>query len=149
MAGRETLSKTDYEALAAFRLALRKFLRFSEAAAGARGITPQQYQALLAIKGFPGRERITVRELSDQLQIKHHSAVGLVDRLAAERLVSREPSPEDRRCILVCLTTRGQQILGNLAAAHSTQLRRMSPEIRRLLQRLGKDAPPIPRTALA
>lgn len=138
MSERKTLTKAEYETLAAFRFALRKFLRFSEAAAEARGITPQQYQALLAIKGFPGREHVTVRELSDRLQVKHHSAVGLIDRLVAEKLASREASPEDGRRVHVKLTARGEQILGNLASAHREQLRSIGPEISRLLQRLGK-----------
>src|SRR5579859_1886698 len=75
------LSKADYEALAEFRWSLRHFLGFSEAAARAAGITPQQHQALLAIKGFPGRDKVSVGELAERLQIEHHSAVGLADRL--------------------------------------------------------------------
>ena len=63
MARSKQLDKAQYEALAAFRYALRKFLRFSESAAQAAGITPQQHQALLAIKGFPGRDQVTVGEL--------------------------------------------------------------------------------------
>jgi DNA-binding MarR family transcriptional regulator len=58
---------------------LRKFLRFSEEAALAVGLTPQQHQALLAIKGFPGDHRMTVGELAERLQIRHQSAVGLTD----------------------------------------------------------------------
>ncbi|MEO6753630.1 MAG: helix-turn-helix domain-containing protein, partial [Chthoniobacteraceae bacterium] len=84
MAARKRLSKSQYEVLAAFRFALRRFLRFSEDAATAAGITPQQHQALLAIKGFPARDRVTVGELAERLQIRHHSAVGLIDRLVAE-----------------------------------------------------------------
>src|SRR3569832_1651151 len=71
------LSKAEYELLAAFRYALRQFLRFSEEAARAVGIEAQQHQALLAVKGFPGRDRITISELAERLQIRHHSAVGM------------------------------------------------------------------------
>ena len=81
MSMRKPITKSQYENLAAFRFALRKFLRFSEDAAGAAGLTPQQHQALLAIKGFPGRDHVTVGELAERLQIKPHSAVGLIDRL--------------------------------------------------------------------
>lgn len=72
--------KSDYEALAAFRYALRQFLRFSEDAAATEGLSPQQHQALLAIKGFPGRDSVTIGELAEKLQVRHNSAIGLVDR---------------------------------------------------------------------
>ena len=84
----ESLSKADYEALAEFRYALRKFLGFSETAAGKYGVTPQQYQALLAIEGFPGRNWVTIGELAEQMRIAHHSAVGLVDRIAEGELTT-------------------------------------------------------------
>jgi DNA-binding MarR family transcriptional regulator len=138
MPARKPISKSQYETLAAFRFALRKFLRFSEDAASAAGITPQQHQALLAIKGFPGRDHVSVSELADRLQIRHHSAVGLLDRLVAEKLVSRTASPEDRRRVHIRLTARGEKILGDLAADHREQLRHFVPEISHLLQRIGK-----------
>ena len=99
-------------------------------------MTPQQYQALLAIKGFPGRDRVTVGELAERLQLRHHSAVGLVDRLAAEELVSRTTVPVDRRRVLVQLTARGEKILQQLAAVHREQFGRIGPEIAQLLGRL-------------
>ena len=90
-AGRGTVTKAEYESMAAVRYALRRFLRFSEDGAKAVGLTPQQHQALLAIKGYPARDSVTVGELAERLQVRHHSAVGLVDRLEALGLV--EPSP--------------------------------------------------------
>jgi DNA-binding MarR family transcriptional regulator len=138
MPTRKPLAKSQYEALSAFRYALRTFLRFSEDAAAAAGVTPQQHQALLAVKGFPGRDHVSVRELADRLQIRHHSAVGLIDRLVAEKLVIRTPSPEDRRQVHIRLTPRGEKVLETLSAAHREQLRRIGPEISLLLQRLGK-----------
>ena len=109
------LSRQQYETLAAFRYSLRQFIHFSDAAAKSAGITPQQHQALLAIKGFPGRDRgVTVGELAGRLQLKHHSVVGLVDRLVAEKFVVRETSLEDRRQVLVRLTIRGEKILEKL-----------------------------------
>jgi DNA-binding MarR family transcriptional regulator len=138
MPSAKPLSKSQYETLAALRFSLRKFLRFSEDAAVGTGITPQQHQALLAIKGFPGRDEVDVRELADRLQIRHHSAVGLIDRLVVEKLVARTPSSEDRRRVRIRLTSRGEKVLSGLAAAHREQLRRIGPEISLLLQRLGK-----------
>ena len=119
MANTKPLSKSQYEMLAAFRYALRQFLHFSEEAAHAAGITPQQHQALLAIKGFPGRDCVTVGELAERLQLRHHSAVGLVDRLVAEKLVARAPSAQDRRQVFVQLTSRGENVLERLSSAHT------------------------------
>jgi DNA-binding MarR family transcriptional regulator len=129
--------KSDYEALAAWRYELRRFLHFSEEAAAAEGLSPQQHQALLAIKGFPRRECITIGELAEKLQVKHHSAVGLVDRLVADKLVEREPSAEDRRKVLVTVTPRGQRILSKLTTVHRQELRRIGPTFRALLDRIS------------
>src|SRR5689334_23499716 len=132
------LSKAEYELLATFRYALRQFLRFSEEAARAAGIEPQQHQALLAIKGFPERDQITISELADRLQIRHHSAVGLVDRLVAHELLAREPAVGDRRQVYVHLTERGEGLLEQLTMAHQQELRRLGPELRALLGRLSE-----------
>ena len=137
MSGSKKLSKTQYETLAAFRYALRQFLHFSEEVALGAGITPQQHQALLAIKGFPKRDSITVSELAERLQLRHHSAVGLIDRLVEEKLVLRMPSKKDRRQVLTRLTPRGEKMLEKLSFAHSKQLKQMSPELKLLLSRLG------------
>lgn len=140
MAKTNPLSKSQYEMLAAFRYALRQFHHFSEEAAHLAGITPQHHQALLAIKGFPGRESVTIGELAERLQLRHHSAVGLVDRLVAEQLVARTPSAQDRRQVFVQLTRRGENLLGKLSSAHAEQLKRMGPElIFRLKQLAGMD----------
>jgi len=132
------LSKDQYELLASFRYALRRFLHFIETAAFAAGITPQHHQALLAIKGFPGRESASVGELAERLQIRHHSAVGLVDRLVADKLVRREPALHDRRQVHIRLTRRGERVLEKLSALHQTQLKTLGPELRRMLALLGK-----------
>src|SRR5205814_3775832 len=89
------LETRDYARLAAFRHALRRFLRFSEAAAARAGLTSQHYQAMLVLRGCPDDKRVTINDLAQQLLIKHNSAVELVDRLAREGLVVREPSSAD------------------------------------------------------
>src|SRR5436189_647595 len=127
------LSKAQYELLATFRYALRRFLHFSKTAAHRAGITPQHHQALLAIKGFPGRESATVGELAERLQIRHHSAVGLVDRLVTDKLVCREPSTGDRRQVMVRLTARGERVIQKLSELHHVQLKTLGPELRRML----------------
>src|SRR6185437_11475796 len=93
----ERLVAADYQAMAAFRQALRRFAAFSETAAQSVGLTPQQHQALLAIRAHAGAEPMTISELADALMIKNHSAVGLVARLVERDLVTRSPSPLGRR----------------------------------------------------
>jgi DNA-binding MarR family transcriptional regulator len=132
------VTKTEYETLAKFRYTLCLFLRFSSAAAKKVGLTPQQYQALLAIKGFPGREQITIGELAERLQIQHHSAVGLVDRLEIEALIRRSPAPKDGRKVLISLTEKGNLVLEELASTHRKELRQLSPRLSALLKRISK-----------
>jgi DNA-binding MarR family transcriptional regulator len=129
------VGKTQYEALAAFRHVLRRFLVFSEAAAAAEGIPAQQHQALLAIAGHPDGDKITIGALADALMVKHNTAVELSDRLAAAGLITRLHAPEDRRRILLSLTPKAEAALTRLSAAHLTQLRRAAPELIRLLSR--------------
>ena len=128
------IAKSHYELLALLRYKLRGFLQFSGEAATAVGLTPQQHQALLAIKGFPGRDRVSVGELAERLHLKHHSAVGLVDRLATRQLVKRTPAKTDRRRVEISLTARGETLLQKLATAHLAELRQQGPELRRLLE---------------
>lgn len=141
MSRSKKLRKAQYETLAAFRYALRKFIHFSEMAADAANITPQQHQALLAIKGFPGRDCVTVGELAERLQLRHHSAVGLIDRLVLEKFVSRILSKEDQRQVLIQLTNRGEKTLEKLSALHHEQLKCIGPELSSLLERLDGAAP--------
>src|ERR671926_376597 len=130
------VTKAEYEALAALRYVLRQFLRFSEEAAQSVGLTPQQHQALLAIKGFPGRDRVTISELAERLQIRHHSTVGLVNRLAAQGFVVREPATNDQRQVYVALTESGSEMLNQLSAVHREELLRVGPQLNTLLEQL-------------
>ena len=132
--GSATLGKSDYERLAAFRYTLRRFLSFSEAAARDIGLASQQYQALLAVKGCPGRDAITVNELARQLLIKHNSAVGLVNRLEGEGLVRRQAAVGDRRKVDIVLTPKGTRAFERLAATHHAELARIGPELRDFLE---------------
>jgi len=132
------VTKAEFEMLATFRYELRRFLHFSEEAAREAGLTPGQHQALLAVKGYPGKDRITIGELAERLQVAHHSAVGLVDRLAANDLLAREIGAEDRRQVYVSLTARGEEILQALSAAHKLELQRVAPRFRALLRVLER-----------
>jgi len=130
------LSKMEYEALAEFRSALRQFGAFSEAEARSVGVTARQHQALLAIRGFPGRDAITVGQLAERLHIQPNSAVGLVNRLATEKLVARASHPGDRRQVFVSLTPHGLALLDQLSTAHRAELRRVGPRLKELLSAL-------------
>lgn len=123
--GSEPLTKQDFEALARFRFGIRRYLRFSEEAVRSRGVTPQQYQLLLALKGFPGREWATMGELADRLQLRQHSVVELVNRAQKQRLVLRAPHPPDARAVRVQLTAAGHLVLERLSELHRDELRRM------------------------
>lgn len=131
------VSDEEYERLAAFRYALRRFFRFSEESAQAAGLTPQQHQALLAVRGFPGNAgRVSISDLAERLQIRHHSAVGLVNRLVAQGFVIREPAETDRRQVYISLTPHGREVLEQLTAAHREELRRLGPQLHLLLDHL-------------
>lgn len=126
LADPEALTKQDFEALARFRFGLRSYLRFSEETVRQHGVTPQQYQLMLALKGFPGRDWAVVRELADRLQLRHHSVVELINRAQREGLVERASDPDDRRAVRILLTTEGELVLGRLSGLHRDQLRRMN-----------------------
>lgn len=124
------LHPSEYRILAEFRFALRRFLSFSERAAGELGLAPQQYQALLAIIGLGTTEDgVTINALARTLLIKHNSAVGLVDRLEDEGLVTRRTATDDRRKVNLRLTPRGLRIFEKLAAAHREELTRLGPQL--------------------
>jgi DNA-binding MarR family transcriptional regulator len=131
------VSDADYEALAAFRRGLREFLAFSEAQARAAGLTPQQHQALLAIRGAPGRA-LSIGALADDLILKPHSALELSDRLVAAGFVLRTADPTDRRRVTLTLTRKAQTLLARLSAAHLTELDRQQSLLRNLMRRLEK-----------
>ena len=123
------LSKKEFEALAGFRFAIRSYLRFSEDTVRSHGLSPQQYQLLLALAGFPGREWATIKELSERLQLKHHSVVELINRAQQQDLVARTADPDDARVVRVVLTATGERALGLLSALHRDELQRMGSAI--------------------
>ena len=115
--------------LAAFRYALRKFLRFSESAARQSGITPKHHQLLLGVAGFTGAGSATISELAEFLQERHNSVVGLVDRAVERGLVRREQDEADRRRVVVYLTPLGREILAKLAELHREEVRRIKANL--------------------
>lgn len=125
-----------YQALAEFRYQIRRFLNFSERAARAAGLEPQQHQALLAVKGMPQGEKATIGFVAERLQIRHHSAVELVNRLEKRGLFRRIRSRIDRREVQVQLTSRGEKLLHRLSATNQSELRTLAPVLLYALHRV-------------
>lgn len=130
---RSPISDAEYQALAAFRAELRRFLRFSEEAARARGLSPQQHQLLLAIRGYPDDSPPTIGDLASALQVKHHSMVGLINRSEQAGYLRRTPSPSDHRAVQIVLTASGEDVLRSLTAAHWSEHRELERVLRHLL----------------
>jgi DNA-binding MarR family transcriptional regulator len=128
------VSASDYRALGAFRYEIRKFLAFSEQAARAAGVQPQQHQLLLAVRGLPEDKRPTIGTIAERLCVKHHTAVALTDALEAQGLLERERSTADRRVVLLALTPKGEAVLQRLSALHREQLRNVGPLMVNALQ---------------
>lgn len=128
-----TESSPNYRALADFRHEIRRFLRFSENAARSAGLEPQQHQLLLTLKGLPPDKRPTISVLAERLQIQHHSAVELIDRLVKRRMVRRYRSRTDKRQVLVRLTQIGEEVLRQLSIHHLHELKSAGPVLARVL----------------
>ena len=142
---RTRLGIEHYALLARFRYALRGFLRFSEVAAAEVGLTTRHYQALLVLRGCPADQRVSISALAEQLLIRHNSAVGLVDRLYKQGLVARDVAPNDARKVHLRLTARGTKVLERLASVHRTELRRIGPQLRALLDEISGGRTQTPR----
>jgi DNA-binding MarR family transcriptional regulator len=129
------LSSAEYQALGEFRYQIRRFLHFSEEAAKADGLEPQQHQILLAIRASEAPDGPTISKLAERLLIRHHSAVGLIDRLAEHALVERVKDSEDSRQVRIRLTPQGAGKLRRLSDGHREELSRTGPL---LVAALGK-----------
>jgi DNA-binding MarR family transcriptional regulator len=138
-ASERKMSKAEFEALAQFRYRLRRFLRFSEETTRRKGITPLQYQLMLQLKGFPGREWATVVELAERLQAKHHGVVALISRCETAGLVVRNISRGDLRLVEVHLTSKGERCLEQLARLHRAE--HLSLRGKFVIPALGADSP--------
>jgi len=138
--GMETLTLSDYTSLAELRYQIRCFLSFSEQAARAVGLEPRQHQLMLSLKGLPNNTRPTIGELAERLQIQHHSAVELVNRLSASGYVRRHRGGDDRREVLLALTPRGEKVLRELSLHHREELRSAGPALVAALRRAMRGA---------
>ena len=134
--GSGRLSGADYEVLAAFRYQIRQFLHFSEEAARKAGLNPQQHQALLALKGLPAGTEPNIGEIAARLQIRHHSAVELVERLERTGFVRKKRGPDDRRHVTLEMTAEGEQVLEQLSLAHREELESQGPHLIKALDKV-------------
>jgi DNA-binding MarR family transcriptional regulator len=138
------LEQSDFEHLLELRTGLRRFLRWSEQQAQAAGLTPAKHQLLLAIKGHPDPAGPTIGEIADYLVLRHHSAVGLIDRAVSDGLVKRSADPTSKSVVRVTLTEAGSAKLDALAEAHLQELAHLAPTMRalwRALERADGDTP--------
>lgn len=126
------LEQADFEHLLELRTGLRRFLRWSEQQAEAAGLTPTQHQLLLAVRGHPDLAGPTIGEIADYLVLRHHSAVGLVDRAVVAGLVKRNSDPNNNSTVRVTLTPAGGDKLDALSAAHIEELAHLAPTMRTL-----------------
>ena len=133
---RKTLTTEEYQSLAHFRQSLRRYLRFGEKAAHNANLKPHEDQLLLTIKGLTPNLRPRIAELADRLQIQHHSAIELVNRLEKKSLVRRERGTNDRREVLIKLTIAGERIVAELVALHFREIFFIGPELLKSLNRV-------------
>lgn len=141
-----SLTLVEYQCLAEIRHQIRRYLHSGEIASRMLGLEPRQHQVLLAIKGLPAGVRPKVGEVADRLQIQHHSAVELVNRLAMAGYVRRQRENGDRREVLLALTPKGQRMLGHLSEHHRWELSEAAPQ---LAQTVRKSLRPVLRTRAA
>ena len=127
-----SLSQEDFTHLLELRTGLRRFLRWSEQQAKSAGLTPAKHQLLLAIRGHPNPEGPTVSEIAGYLVLRHHSAVGLIDRAVSEGLVERNSDPASRSVVRVTLTGKGAAKLDELSEAHLEEITHLAPTMRTL-----------------
>jgi DNA-binding MarR family transcriptional regulator len=132
------LDDADYRRLLQFRVDLRRFLHWSEEQAEKAGLTPAQHQLLLAIRGHGGAgvEGPTIGDVAGYLLLRHHSAVGLVDRAVKAGLVERREDPVDRRVVRLSLSALGSRTLEQLSELHLEEMKRLAPRIQVMSQGL-------------
>ncbi len=128
----EEITDDEYRSLLEFRTGLRRFVRWSEQQAEAVGLSPAQHQLLLVVRGHPGPLGPTIGDVADQLLLRHHSTVGLVDRAENAGLIRRRRDRDDHRSVRLRLTARGAEKLRQLTALHLEELSRLTRPLRRL-----------------
>ena len=132
------LSRSEYKALAEFRYQIRKYLRYMEEKARARGYNPQQYQLLLAIEGLPEGQMPTIKTIAERMQLNHNTTVELVDRCEERGLLQRRRAGLDRRLVTLVPTPEGERMMQEQASASRAELQEIGPILFESLQRLAR-----------
>jgi DNA-binding MarR family transcriptional regulator len=128
------LTDEQFARILEFRVALRRFGRFSEEQATKLDMTAAQYQLLLAVRGHGHPLGPTIADIARYLLIRHHSAVGLVDRTRDLGLIERRRDGDDQRLVRLVLTPLGHERLNALAQAHLKELHRLAEVLGALLE---------------
>ena len=131
------LSRSQIQRLAEFRFQLRRFLHFSNQAAEAAGLRPQQYQLLQCVHGMPDDLDPTIANVAARMLLKHNSAVELVDRTMEQGFLRRTNDATDHRRILLRLTAQGERVIASLAEFHLQELEQAGPELIRALRQVA------------
>jgi DNA-binding MarR family transcriptional regulator len=129
-----------FKGLAGFRRGLRRFLAASEKISREAGVTPQQYQVLLAMKAAD-EGQLAIKDLAEELLLAPNAAVQLIDRLETAGLAQRRPSERDRRFVFVALTPKGDALIYQLGERHLEEMLRQEPQLRSSLNRLRRLTP--------
>ncbi len=130
----------DYRHLLELRTGLRRFLRWSERQAQAAGLTPAQHQLLLVVRGHPDPRGPTLGDVADYLLLRHHSAVGLVDRAEAAGLLTRSQDADNHSIARLRLSDEGRRQLDGLSELHLEELAHLAPTMRTLWEALKYDS---------
>jgi DNA-binding MarR family transcriptional regulator len=133
---RRRAERVDYWTLAELRYYLRRLLRSRELAAREAGVEPQQYLLLLQLKGLRSGQSATISTFAERLQLRHHSTVGLVDRLVRRGFVVRRRDKRDGRGVVVELRPAGEAVLRRLARFSIEELKTEGPALVAALKRL-------------
>lgn len=96
------------------------FERYSAAHIQTLGLTPPQFDVVATLGNTQG---MTFRELGERTLITKGTLTGVIDRLEAKNIVSRECCPEDGRSTIVRLTRQGEKIFDRAFPAHISHLR--------------------------
>ena len=127
-----TPTDEDYRRLLELRTGLRRFLRWSEQHADAAGLTPAQHQLLLAIRGHDDPRGPTVGDVAGYLMLRHHSAVGLVDRAEKAGLITRGQDAANLSVVRLHLSEEGARLLEALSEQHLDELAHLAPTMHAL-----------------
>jgi DNA-binding MarR family transcriptional regulator len=90
-------------------------------------VTLPQFDVMAALARK--EDGMSMTELSRSLMVSNGNVTGIIDRLAAEKLVLRQAPATDRRSYIVRLTPKGAAHFAGMAKAHETWVDGLLSEI--------------------